>query len=484
MLEKHFPANAPSLTSGVTLTLRTEPGTAQADLRSTPENTQGARDREPTLWMCVGTRPEIIKMAPVYRAIRKAGTPLRLLHTGQHDALAEPLYQALGISPDMRISLDRADGSLASLSASLLRKLDPVIEQARPAALLVHGDTSSAAMAALAGFYRHIPVAHVEAGLRSHSLSDPFPEELNRSLIARIARWHFAPTLAAVENLKAEGVCESGIHLVGNTVVDAAQQAIERIEARQSRPAALNDEIDPMRAHALATDSVIRTRAAARLMIVTAHRRENWGGPIQGIFRAVAMELAAHDELSVVWTLHANPALAASVRALHAGLPQELGRRLHLAEPLGYMEMISLMRRAWLVLTDSGGLQEEACSLGVPVLVLRDHTERPELIEAGAGRLIGTQPLTVAAEIERLWREPGLHQAMQAVRNPFGDGHAAVRIAQVMSVWYNGDREPRGASARVATGLTGAARALRQRAGERPKPQGPALLSDALGPTR
>lgn len=451
---QHSATAQPSTAYSATLTL---PGALR---RSEPQATSllPGDERAPLL-VCVGTRPEIIKMAPVCRALNELGLPIRLLHTGQHRELAAPAYRALGLSPDLSLPLDRAGDSLASLGAALLGTIDPVLEQWRPAALLVHGDTSSAAMAALAGFWRAIPVAHVEAGLRSHQLRDPFPEEMNRSLIARLASWHFAPTEAAVANLRAEGIAPRAIYRVGNTIVDATLQAVERLQRLSDATAradgirpqlvpghtdASDTDLNPMM-HGLTGNTSRNGTRTDRMIVVTAHRRENWGAPIRGFMRALGAVIAAHPSLTAVWTLHANPALARDVRETHAALDVDVGRRIHLMPPLDYLEMIALLREAWLILTDSGGLQEEACALGVPVLVLRHATERPELIEAGAGRLIGTDPLRVAAEIERLWRDPSLHQAMRSSRNPFGDGQASRRIAAVLGQWYGGERrvEPR-----------------------------------------
>lgn len=412
---RQTPPQSASDTPSATLTL---PGTAPGASRRRPDTPIDVRR---PLAVCIGTRPEIIKMAPVCRALREAGLPMRLLHTGQHRELAGPIYDALGLAPDHSLPLERADDSIASLAAGLLRAIDPVLAHWQPMALLVHGDTSSAAMAALAGFWRGIPIAHVEAGLRSHQPRDPFPEELNRALIARVAAWHFAPTPAAVANLRAEGIPARGIYQVGNTIVEATLQALERLDRAQ--PLASN-------------------RPGSKLIVVTAHRRENWGAPIRGFLRALGVVLAAHPDLEAVWTLHGNPALVRDVRDAHAELPEEAASRLHLVPPLDYLRMIALLRAAWLVLTDSGGIQEEACALRVPVLVLRHSTERPELIEAGAGRLIGTDPLRVAAEIERLWREPAIHRAMQAATNPFGDGAASRRIAAVLGQWYARTRQP------------------------------------------
>lgn len=397
------------------------------------------------LMICVGTRPEIIKIAPVCGALRVRGVPFRLLHTSQHAELAEPVYKALDLEPDARLGLTRDGETLAGLSAALLQKIDPVLEAWRPSALLVHGDTTSATMAALAGFYRDVPVAHVEAGLRSHVARDPFPEELNRSLIGRIARWHFAPTPAAANNLREEGIPAAWVHLVGNTIVEATHQATERVRAQATRG-------DPTRCHgvtALARAGLTATPTTEqRVILVTAHRRENWGAPIAGLVRALAEILLAHQDLAVIWPLHANPALASQVRAAHAQLPAREAARLHLCPALGYLEMIEHMNRAWLVLTDSGGLQEEACALGVPILVFRESTERPEIITAGAGRLVGTNPRRIVAEISALLGDSSKHRSMRVAGNPFGDGLASSRIASVLADWLvRADRDAQPAAA-------------------------------------
>lgn len=396
-----------------------------------------ASDSSQPLLICIGTRPEIIKMAPVCRALRARGVPYRLLHTGQHDALAEPIYRELDLEPDARLALNRGAGTLAELSARLLCNIDSVLAAWQPSALLVHGDTTSATAAALAGFYRGVPVGHVEAGLRSHIARDPFPEELHRSLIARIAAWHFAPTAVAHRNLLREGIEASTIHVVGNTIVEATLQARERLHNDQHSFGAGVHEAPPGPRGFANGANVNKDQ---RLVLVTAHRRENWGAPVAGLVQALATLAQAHEEALFVWPLHANPVLCAQVRRAHASLPAALADRVQLIPALDYFDMIELLSRSWLVLTDSGGLQEEACALAVPILILRDHTERPEVIESGAGRLVGNHPLRIVEEVESLWREPARHQAMRAVANPFGDGLASARIAKLLADWFNSQK--------------------------------------------
>jgi len=391
--------------------------------------------------VCLGTRPEIIKMAPLIEALRRRGLAPRIIHTGQHKELAWPLYQYFGLAPS--VELERAaDGQgLAALSAGLLTGLDRLLEESPPKAMLVHGDTSTAAMAALASFYRNIPVAHVEAGLRSHRRDDPFPEEFNRTLIARLARWHFAPSETAVRNLYREGVEPECTYLVGNTIVDATQAALQRrrMALEATEPGLWNHQPRVHGTGSAAQSSTTGDAAHAastrspRLVLVTIHRRENWGETVVGLSRAIFALVQAHPELEVVWPLHANPALAESIREQSRQYPAERLSRCHLVAPLDYPELIDLLAHAWLVITDSGGLQEEACSLKVPALVTRTGTERPELIDLGAARLVGTDPLNLIREFERLWRDPARHEAMRRVVNPYGDGRAAERIATVLA---------------------------------------------------
>lgn len=403
-------------------------------------------------YVCLGTRPEIVKMAPVIDALDRRGTRPVIVHTGQHAELAWPFYEHFGLAPEIELKRAPDSRTLASLSAGLLGSLDAVFAQAPPRLLLVHGDTTTAAMAALSAFYRGIPVAHVEAGLRSHRLDDPFPEEFNRSLIARVARWHFAPTEHAVRNLYREGVEPERTFLVGNTIVDATLRALER--QRKQNEVAGRGHTGPLAR--LGEPGRTELQADTRIVLVTLHRRENWGEPLSALARGIFALVQAHPELQVVWPLHANPELAQQVRDQLSRAHPEVSRRCHLLAPLDYPDLIEVLSAAWLVITDSGGLQEEACALKVPVLVTRQGTERPELIEVGAGRLVGTDPLNLIREFERIWRDPARHEAMRSVDNPFGDGRASERIATVLTEWLNGhsaakaDPQPRSSMARTS----------------------------------
>lgn len=370
----------------------------------------------------MGTRPEIIKMAPVYRALHAAGEPVAVLHTGQHDEMAWPLYRFFGMAPAHTIVPDRARAGLAYLAAELLGRIGERLERIRPRAVLVHGDTLSALAAATAAFFTRLPVGHVEAGLRTLCRYDPFPEEKNRELIARLATLHFAPTGQARANLLREGIDEHAVLLTGNTIVDATQLAIERLQHGAAQL------VDGDLARFLAR------HAQHRLALVTAHRRENWGAGIRRVATAVARLLQDHADLAIVWPVHANPAVAREVAAGLADLDASATARLWLTAPLDYPSLIEALRRCWIVLTDSGGIQEEAVSLGVPILVLRETTERPEILAAGYGELVGTSVDSVTAAVAALARAPARHAAMRCApgASPFGDGRAAQRISDAL----------------------------------------------------
>lgn len=374
--------------------------------------------KKPVMVVC-GTRPEIIKMAPVYHALQasEALAPV-LVHTGQHTDLAFPLYDFFGMQRAEDLVLERQKPTLAHLSQALLGSVSEAIVRQRPAAVLVHGDTTSASMAALAAFYEQIPVGHVEAGLRTGDKYSPFPEELNRSLIGRIADWHFAPTRAAQEALAREGIVKD-VLVTGNTVIDAAQLTA----ARQAQGAV---------AEFVRENSLAARCAGKRLVLVTAHRRENWGEGLANIANAVADLLAEHEDLLVVWPLHANPAVAQAVREVLARRQCDEARTV-LCAPLDYDALIWLLSHAWATLTDSGGIQEEAAAFGTPVFVLRESTERPELIEAGGGVLVGAVRERITTEFNRVARSPGLWQGMRHIVNPFGDGRAGARIVEFLA---------------------------------------------------
>ncbi len=372
--------------------------------------------------LCMGTRPEIIKMAPVYRAMVDRAVPVALLHTGQHIELAMQMYDFFGMQPDYTLHLNRLGNSLEHLSALLIEKIGQVITVVQPRAVLVHGDTSSALMAAMAAFYHKVPVAHVEAGLRSHNDYDPFPEEKNREMIARLARWHFAPTSQAEKNLQREGIAKAQIHIVGNTVVDAVAMGQSKIRNNQSVSQAI--ETHPKLRKTLGEGK--------RIVLVTAHRRENWDGPLLSIARAIRSIVVENPDVVVVWPVHANPAVGKTVYSVLGKLPKALQGRVLLVDPLSYPELLHLLTRAWLVLTDSGGIQEEAASLHVPILVLRDTTERPELLDEGGGKLIGTKEESIVRAVRDLVEHPQEHLVMRQARNPFGDGTAAQQIVDTL----------------------------------------------------
>jgi len=368
--------------------------------------------------LCMGTRPEIIKMAPVYHALKEANLAAVVVHTGQHDSMAWPLYDFFEMRPDHVVHLERKSEGLAHLGALLLEHLDVIYAAVKPAAVLVQGDTSSALMGALAAFYRQIPVGHVEAGLRTHTPYDPFPEEMNRMLIGRLACWHFAPTPQALKNLNAEGISGAGVSMVGNTVIDAARAGVSWLRGDARRGAVLPENLNRLR----------KLPAGQRLLLVTAHRRENWGSGIAAIAAAVRHLLLHEPTLEAVWPVHANPAVAAVIHAVLADMPEHAAARLHLCEPLDYPALLWLLDACWLVLTDSGGIQEEASALNKPVLVLRDSTERAELIAVGGGLLVGTCHDTIVAQTLNLMAQPHRYEAMRQAPNPFGDGRSGTSI--------------------------------------------------------
>lgn len=374
--------------------------------------------------LCMGTRPEIIKMAPVHRALRSAGIPTNVLHTGQHDEMAWPLYDFFGMHPDHVLALERTSDSLAHLTALLTEQTHRVLLETQPAAVLVQGDTTSAMVGSLASFYLKIPVGHVEAGLRTFDAYDPFPEEANRQLIGRLARWHFPPTSIASANLRHEGIVPSSIHQTGNTIVDATHWGVAYL---QGLPGGATGVLPPD----LAT--LPAAIGGKRIVLVTAHRRENWGAGIESIARGVRQLLESQADLVVVWPVHSNPRVKECVQRAFEGLACHAGSQLFLTAPLNYPALLWVMSCAWLILSDSGGIQEEAVSARMPILVLRDTTERPELISAGAGKLIGTNADQLCREVVGLLHDEQTYERMREAKNPFGDGQAAPRIADI--VW-------------------------------------------------
>jgi UDP-N-acetylglucosamine 2-epimerase (non-hydrolysing) len=373
-----------------------------------------------TYLACLGTRPEIIKMAPVHRALQARGHTVQVLHTGQHEATIAGLYAFFGMQPEAHLQLQRRTPTLSHLTAELLAGVDEQMQALSPEVVLVQGDTTSALAGALAGYYQDRPVAHIEAGLRTGE-RDPFPEEKNRELIARLAHWHFPPTARARAHLLHEGIEADRVHPVGNTVIDAARWTRERVSlpgAQAAMPPALA--------------AFLNRHPPVRMLLVTAHRRENWGLKMQRIAAAVSGLLQLHPDLTVVWPLHPNPQVQNDVHTALAGLPALSRQRLCLTPALDYPSLIGLLQLCLFALSDSGGIQEEASALGKPVLILRENTERQELVDAGGARLVGTQVHRVIEESSDLLCDPLLLEAMRLERSPFGDGQAAERIANVL----------------------------------------------------
>lgn len=357
----------------------------------------------------LGTRPEAVKLASVVRALQRAEVfSCRVCITGQHRELIEPFLGFFDIDADWNLDVMTPDQSLPELTSAVLTRLQPVLDEARPHIAIVQGDTTTAFAAALAAAYRKIPIAHVEAGLRSGDRHNPFPEEAHRRLIDAVSDLLFAPTEGARENLLSEGLPADRIWVTGNTAIDAVRMAanherMDRIE--------IPVELDPAR----------------RLIVVTAHRRESFGADLANICEALKRLAVERDDVEIVYPVHLNPRVRTPVFERLGEIDQ-----LHLVDPLPYLEFVKLLTRAQLVLTDSGGIQEEAPSLGVPVLVMRRKTERPELIEAGAGRLIGTEVEDIVEATHRVLNDPDDHDRMAHAPNPFGDGRAAERIVATL----------------------------------------------------
>jgi UDP-N-acetylglucosamine 2-epimerase (non-hydrolysing) len=361
------------------------------------------------VFIVVGSRPEAIKLAPVIAALKADLLAFRVTvcSTGQQRDLIAPTLADFGLTPSFDLNVMRQDPSLAGLTVRLVSALDEALAAFGPDCVLVQGDTTSAMAGALAAFYRRIPVGHVEAGLRSDDRHAPFPEEVNRRIITACADLHFAPTVRCVTRLLQEGVQPASVFLTGNTVVDAMLSMRER---SKSEPSALPIELMAR----------IRNR---RMLLTTVHRRENWGKGIASICDALLAIVAEVPDLVAVWPVHPNPSVRDTVTLRLGGHPSIV-----LTPPQSYRALVELLDRAYLVLTDSGGIQEEAPSFGKPVLVLRDRTERPEGVDAGVAEIVGTDPARVIAEVCRLTLQPDAYRRMASAQNPYGDGQSAARI--------------------------------------------------------
>jgi UDP-N-acetylglucosamine 2-epimerase (non-hydrolysing) len=354
----------------------------------------------------VGTRPEAIKMSPVVRALRRrAGVRVLVCSSGQHRDLLQPIWDLFDVRPDFELHAMEDEQSLSALTARLFERIDGVVERARPDWVLAQGDTTTVLVAALVAHYRRARFGHVEAGLRTGDLYNPFPEEANRVLASRLTRWHFAPTEHARANLMREGIADRTIHVTGNTVIDALLDVAPRAQSAD-----------------------LEFARGKRLIVLTAHRRENFGAPMEQIFGAVRAIVDRFEDVAVLYPVHPNPNVKGPAERLLGGHP-----RVRLVAPLQYEPFVAAMKACTLLLTDSGGVQEEGPALGKPVLVLRSETERPEAIEAGVVRLVGTGLDDIVSAAAQLLSDPTEYARMAKGASPYGDGRAGSRIVEILA---------------------------------------------------
>ena len=354
-----------------------------------------------------GTRPEAIKMCPLVNELkRRDALQTVVCVTGQHRQMLDAVLRAFSVTPDYDLDIMRSSQTLFDITVSILERIRPALEREKPDVVLVHGDTSTTFAAALACFYMQIPVGHVEAGLRTHNIYSPYPEEFNRQAVSIVAKYNFAPTQRSRQNLLDEGRDEKSIFVTGNTAIDALKTTVR----------------------ADYTHPDLEWASGSRLILITAHRRENLGEPMRHMFRAIRRIIDTHPDVKALYPIHMNPAVREIANA-------ELGgcERIRLTDPLDVLDFHNFLARSYMILTDSGGIQEEAPSLGKPVLVMRDTTERPEGIAAGTLRLVGTHEDTIYSAFRELLEDKAAYDKMAHASNPYGDGHACERIADILS---------------------------------------------------
>lgn len=375
--------------------------------------------RRTKVLLVFGTRPEAIKMAPVIQALqRDPAIDTRVCVTAQHREMLDQVLALFRITPDYDLDLMKPGQGLFEITAGVLTGLKDVLSEAAPDLVLVHGDTTTTMAASLAAFYHRIPVGHVEAGLRTGDLYSPWPEELNRRTAGIIAQLHFAPTEQSRRNLLAEGTADDAILVTGNTVIDALLDVVARLETDEAASSAY--------------DRAFGLDRSKRMILVTGHRRESFGDGFERICDALA-QLAARSDVQIVYPVHLNPNVKGPVETRLGGLD-----RVRLIAPQDYLPFVHLMRRADIILTDSGGVQEEGPSLGKPVLVMRETTERPEAVAAGTVRLVGTDPAAIVGTVNELLDDPAAYAAMSLAHNPYGDGKACARIVGAIKDWAAG----------------------------------------------
>ena len=360
-------------------------------------------------------------MAPVYLALRERSDifDTRVCVTAQHRQMLDQVLELFGIVPDVDLNLMMAGQDLYHVTCSVLNGIRDVLREHRPDIILVHGDTTTTMATSMAAFYEKVPVGHIEAGLRTWDLYSPFPEEFNRQVASRVARWHFAPTAGSSSNLEREGISSARIHVTGNTVIDALHWVLRRIEQDPRRKGQLSGKLDSLLPFSWRSE---------RFVLVTGHRRENFGDRLLNICHALREVASRYPNLHIVYPVHLNPNVLEPVTSMLSAVP-----KVHLIEPLDYEPFVYLMRHCYLVLTDSGGIQEEAPSLGKPVLVMRDVTERPEAVEAGTVKLVGANLKEIVKNVSVLLDNQDCYEAMARAHNPYGDGLASGRIVEVLA---------------------------------------------------
>lgn len=362
---------------------------------------------KPVVLLVFGTRPEAIKMCPLVNELRKkSDLQVKVCVTGQHREMLQQVLDVFKVSPDYNLNIMTEGQTLSDITARVLKSLESVLLEVAPNIVLVHGDTSTTFATSLACFYQHIPVGHVEAGLRTNNLQEPYPEEFNRQAVGILAQYHFAPTEQSKLNLLKEGKPAEKVFVTGNTAIDALQTTVL---ANYTHP-------------------YLNWVGQNKLILVTAHRRENWGEPLKNIFRAIKRILNTHDHVKAIYPIHMNPQIRLIAQ-------EELGDcdKIKLIDPLGVFDFHNFMSRANIIVTDSGGIQEEAPSLGIPVLVARNTTERPEGIAAGTLKLVGTEEVNIFNCIDQLLNDEQTYFQMSQAKNPYGDGHACRHIADILT---------------------------------------------------
>ncbi len=362
-----------------------------------------------------GTRPEAVKMCPLVKELKKRkGIHTIVTVTGHHKSMLEQVLHVFGIVPDYDLAIMNDSQTLFDITTVILNRLKPVLENVKPDIVLVHGDTSTAFASALTAFYLNIPVGHVEAGLRTYNIHSPYPEEFNREAVGILSSIHFAPTKPAKTNLLQEGRKEESIFVTGNTVIDALHTTVRKDY----------------------THKELQWAKGSRMILLTAHRRENLGSPMRSMFRAVRRVLEEHADVKVIYPMHLNPAVRTAAKEIFGESEiNKIRERIHLIEPLDVLDFHNFLAHSYMILTDSGGIQEEAPSLGKPVLVMRTTTERPEGMEAGISKLAGTDEESIYRSFTQLLDHQAVYDSMARAVNPYGDGHACERIADIIETY-------------------------------------------------